>query len=157
MSEAGDASTTDTIEGGVLVGYDGSRAARAAVGFAARISARTGWTLHVLRAWTLTTAPRPASMTGGYVPPVEEFAEAALHQLQADRDTWELSEGVEVELHVAQGQSSSRLLKAAEGVEMLVVGSRGEGGFRGLRFGSTADQVVRNAPCPVLVVPCPKD
>jgi len=34
-----------------------------------------------------------------------------------------------------------------------VVGSRGAAGFRGLRFGSTADQVVRHAVCPVVVVP----
>jgi nucleotide-binding universal stress UspA family protein len=33
------------------------------------------------------------------------------------------------------------------------VGTRGAGGFRGLGFGSTADQVVRHAPCPVVVVP----
>ena len=37
--------------------------------------------------------------------------------------------------------------------EMLVVGARGAGGFKGLRFGSTATQVVRHSPVPVLVVP----
>lgn len=145
------------FEGGVLVGYDGSEAARKAVEFAARIAHRTNWKLHVLRAWTLTTAPRPASMTAGYVPPVEEFGAATLHQLETEREQWNLPEGVEVELHVAQGQSSAQLLKAAQSAEMLVVGARGAGGFRGLRFGSTADQVVRNAPCPVVVVPAPKD
>lgn len=147
----------NTFEGGVLVGYDGSQAARTAVEFAARIAHRTGWTLHVLRAWTMTTAPRPASMTAGYVPPVDEFGEATLQQLETDRQSWELPDGLDVQLHVAQGQSSARLLTAAEGAEMLVVGARGAGGFRGLRFGSTADQVVRNAPCPVVVVPPPKD
>ena len=53
------------------------------------------------------------------------------------------------------GAATRRLLEAAEHAELLVVGSRGAGGFRGLRFGSTADQVVRYAPCPVVVVPCP--
>lgn len=149
--------TDAQFDGGVLVGYDGSAPARAAVEFAGRIAHRTGWRLHVLRAWTLTTAPRPASMTAGYVPPVEEFGAATLHQLEAERESWGLPEGVDVELHVAQGQSSAQLLKAARSAEMLVVGARGAGGFRGLRFGSTADQVVRNAPCPVVVVPSPKD
>ena len=40
---------------------------------------------------------------------------------------------------------------------MLVVGARGRGGFRGLKFGSTADQAVRYSPVPVLVVPNRRD
>ena len=42
-----------------------------------------------------------------------------------------------------------------KGADMLVVGTRGAGGFAGLHFGSTADQVVRHARCPVVVVPAP--
>ncbi|WP_457209016.1 universal stress protein, partial [Nocardioides sp. P5_C9_2] len=58
-----------------------------------------------------------------------------------------------VELHAAHGQSSAKLLEAAAGAEILVVGRRGAGGFRGLLTGSTAEQVVRHAPGPVVVVP----
>ena len=58
-----------------------------------------------------------------------------------------------VQLHVVHGQSSAALLEAAAGAEIVVVGRRGAGGFRGLLSGSTADQVVRYAPCPVVVVP----
>ena len=46
-----------------------------------------------------------------------------------------------------------RSFREEYGAEMLVVGTRGEGGFRGLLFGSTADQVVRHAKRPVVVVP----
>ena len=48
---------------------------------------------------------------------------------------------------------SPALLHAAAGAHLLVVARRGAGGFRGLGFGSTADQVVRHSPCPVVVVP----
>ena len=60
-------------------------------------------------------------------------------------------------LHAAHGQSSAALLEAAVGAEMVVVGRRGAGGFRGLLSGSTADQVVRYSPIPVVVVPVGND
>lgn len=157
MEEQADDIDTATIQGGILVGYDSSPGARAAVEWAAEVAKLTGWTVHVLRSWGLTTAPRPASMTGGYVPPVNEFGEAVLEQLRAEQSTWNVPDGVRVELHAAQGQSSAKLLEHAADVDLLVVGARGAGGFRGLVFGSTADQVVRNSPVPVTVVPGPTD
>jgi nucleotide-binding universal stress UspA family protein len=107
----------------------------------------------VLRAWSLTNAPRPASMAPGYVPPEEDFQQAVLEQLSRDVHALHLPQDCTVELHAAHGQSSAKLLEAAVGAEILVVGRRGSGGFRGLLTGSTADQVVRHAPCPVVVVP----
>lgn len=157
MEEQAETTQTAAIKGGILVGYDSSPGARVAVEWAAKVAKRTGWTVHVLRSWSLTTAPRPASMTGGYVPPIKEFGEAVLEQLRAEQDSWAVPDGVHVELHVIQGQSSAKLLEHAADVDLLVVGARGAGGFRGLVFGSTADQVVRNSPVPVTVVPAPKD
>ncbi|QIX25215.1 universal stress protein [Nocardioides sp. JQ2195] len=157
MEEQADATGTSAIKGGILVGYDSSPGAKVAVDWALKVAELTGWTVHVLRSWGLTTAPRPASMTGGYVPPVKEFGDAVLEQLRSERETWTVPDGVRVELHTAQGQSSAKLLEHAADVDLLVVGARGAGGFRGLVFGSTADQVVRNSPVPVTVVPAPKD
>ena len=147
------AHTVVDCTGGVVVGHDGSDDAGIAVGYAARLAARLGLTLHVVRAWTLTNAPRPATMEPGYVPPPEDFEQAVLDELRKNVAALDLPEDCTVELHATRGQSTERLLEAAHGAEMLVVGARGGGGFRGLKFGSTADQAVRYSTVPVLVVP----
>ncbi len=145
------------IDGGILVGHDGSAASTQAVAWAAQHATRLGVPLQVLRAWSLTNAPRPASMEPGYVPPPEDFEAAVLAQLPQDIAELGLPAACEVRLHAVHGQSSAALLEAAAGAEIVVVGRRGAGGFRGLLSGSTADQVVRHAPCPVVVVPVERD
>lgn len=145
--------TTITIDGGILVGHDGSEASTKAVAWAARHAARLGVSLHVIRAWSFTNAPRPASMSAGYVPPEADFEAAVLEKLTQQVASMHLPQECDVRLYAVHGQSSDKLLEAAVGAELLVVGKRGAGGFRGLGFGSTADQVVRHAPCPAVVVP----
>lgn len=141
------------ITGGIVVGHDGSRAAGTVVRVAADLAHRLGVTLHVVRVWHLATAPRPDSMVGGYVPPVAEFEQAVIADLKADCTAAGLRDDVDLELYALRGQSAECLIKAAQKAEMLVIGVRGAGGFAGLRFGSTATQVVRHSPVPVLVVP----
>ncbi len=92
-------------------------------------------------------------MRTGYVPPEADFEAAVLEKLTKQVASMELPPECDVRLHAVHGQSSDKLLETAVGAELLVVGKRGAGGFRGLGFGSTADQVVRHAPCPVVVVP----
>ena len=140
-----------TVEGGLLVGHDGSAAASEAVRWAAGLAAELGEPLHVLRAWALLNAPEPASKVGGFIPPMADWEAAVKADLTADVEALGLSG--EVHLHVAHAQSSAALLHAAAGARMLVVGRRGAGGFRGLGFGSTADQVVRHSPVPAVVLP----
>lgn len=156
-ADSTDVATRAEIDGGVLVGHDGSPAADDAVEWAGGLAARLGVSMHVLRAWSLTNAPRPAAMTGGYIPPLDDFQQAVLDAVRADLAALELPEGLDVQVHAAHAKPSAALLEAAAGAELLVVASRGAGGFRGLGFGSTADQVVRHSPCPVVVVPQPKD
>jgi nucleotide-binding universal stress UspA family protein len=141
------------ISGGIVVGHDGSRAAGAVVRRAADLAKRLGVTLHVVRVWNLATAPRPDSMVGGYVPPFAEFEQAVVADLKADCASAGLAEDLDLELYALRGQTTECLVAAASHAEMLVVGARGAGGFKGLRFGSTATQVVRHSPVPVLVVP----
>lgn len=145
--------TTLTVDGGILVGHDGSTPSSDAVRWAARLAARLGCPLRVVRTWAISSAPRPATAAPGYVPPMTDFEAAVLDRLRSDIAALGLPDAVDVECYVLHGSAGRRLLEAAAGAEMLVVGSRGAGGFRGLLFGSTADQVVRHAQVPVVVVP----
>lgn len=141
------------ITGGIVVGHDGSRASGAVVRRAGDLAKRLGVTLHVIRVWNLATAPRPDSMVGGYVPPFAEFEQAVIADLKDDCAAAGLGDDVEIQLYALRGQATECLVAAASKAEMLVVGARGAGGFKGLRFGSTATQVVRHSSVPVLVVP----
>lgn len=62
------------------------------------------------------------------------------------------TEGIAIERVVMVGHTSQVLCDVAQGADLLVVGSRGYGGFRGLLVGSVTHQVVAHATCPVLVV-----
>ncbi|MBC2932202.1 universal stress protein [Nocardioides sp. zg-1228] len=141
------------ITGGIVVGHDGSRVGTTVVRRAADLARRLGVTLHVIRVWSVTTAPRPDSMVGGYVPPFAEFERAVIADLEDDCAAAGIPDDVDVQLYALRGQATERLVAAAADAEMLVVGTRGAGGFAGLRFGSTAAQVVRASRVPVLVVP----
>ncbi len=140
------------IEGGILVGHDGSKCAQEALGWAARLAARADMDLHVLRAWSMMTAPQPKTWSPGYVPPLEEYEKAVLDELSAHVAAAKLDPAVRVTPHAVHTSAAQAMIKAAEGADLLVVGARGRGGFAGLLLGSTSDQVVHHAPCPVTVI-----
>ncbi|MGY1605031.1 universal stress protein [Geodermatophilus sp. SYSU D00815] len=140
------------IDGGVLVGHDGSECAQGALRWAAGLAGRAGLVLHVVRAWQITTAPRPKSWAPGYVPPLGDFEQAVLDDLDACVAAAGIDPSVQVRTHVVHRSPAKALIQAAEGADLLVVGARGRGGFTGLLLGSTSDQLVHHAPCPVTVV-----
>lgn len=123
--------------GPVAVGADGSDGSRAAVAFAAEEA--------VLRAVPLLAvcalADAPGSL-GGTGPMQEAF----------DRDTarWE-KEYPELTIlrQVTFGQPRTALLDAASGAQLLVVGSRGRGGLKGMLLGSVSQAMLHHARCPV--------
>ncbi len=73
------------INGGMVVGHDGSTPSTKAVRWAARLADRLGTPLHLVRTWTLSSAPRPESASHGYVPSMAEFEQAVLDELEQDR------------------------------------------------------------------------
>ncbi|MGH3366978.1 MAG: universal stress protein [Nocardioidaceae bacterium] len=145
--------TAVDTRGGIIVGHDGSAHAEQALRWAADWAGRTGTPLHVVRTWTLSSAPRPATWEPGYVPPLKDFENAVQSALERDIEALSLPEGVPVTCYVLHGHPGRRLVEASAHADLLVVSTRGRGGFAGLVMGSTTDQVVRHAHCPVVVVP----
>ncbi|KQY54563.1 MULTISPECIES: universal stress protein [unclassified Nocardioides] len=141
-----------TPEGGVVVGDDGSRSAAAAITYAVGEAARRGCAVHVIRAWTFTSAIRPDDVPLGITPSMLELEEATLEAEKARVAGIVGDSAIEVHVHVACGPSAQALIKAAETADVLVVGSRGRGGFKSLVLGSVADQCIRHASGPVVVV-----
>lgn len=139
-------------QGGVVVGDDGSTCADIAVRLAALEAARRGIDLHVIRAWSFATSIRPSDVPAGIVPSMVELESATLaeEQSRVARLLGDLS-GVTVHVHVVHSEPAPALLTAADSADLLVVGSRGLGGFKRLLLGSIAEQCVRHAPCSVLV------
>lgn len=140
------------IQGGIVVGHDGSKYAQEALVWAGRLAARADIDLHVVRAWAMVNAPRPAGWTPGYVPPLPEWEKAVHDELTAHVRAAGLDPSVRWTCHVVHKPPAQGLMTAAEGANLLVLGARGRGGFRGLLLGSVSDQLVNHAPCPVTVV-----
>jgi nucleotide-binding universal stress UspA family protein len=69
---------------------------------------------------------------------------------QADSET---VAGVEIEQEISEGTAARVLIESARGAALLVVGSRGRGGFAGLLLGSVSQQCAQHPPCPVVILP----
>ncbi|MFP5348005.1 MAG: universal stress protein [Actinomycetes bacterium] len=139
------------VEGGVVVGHDGSQRADVALGAGVEQARLRGLPLHVVHAWKLSTALPETDAPFGTVPSWDECADAVRRSLEAALKRVDTA-GVEVHVHVVHGAAANTLLAASRSADLLVVGHRGAGGFAGIVIGSVAEQVARHAACSVLVV-----
>ncbi len=138
--------------GAVVVGHDGSRFSDRAVRTALTWADKAGHPVRIVRSWSLTSAPRPETMKAGYVPPLSDFADAVRRDLESDvAELVREHPDVEVTYETPHKTPAQALVDASQGAALLVVGTRGRGGFKGLLLGSVSDQVVRHASCPVLI------
>ena len=137
----------------ITIGHDGSVFADAALRRGLWLADKLGLPVRVVRAWTISNAPRPSTWTMGYVPPVEDFEAAVREQVTAQiapiLAEWP---DVAVDVKVAHGAAGRELIRASADSQLVVVGTRGLGGFAELLIGSVSDQVVEHAACDVLVV-----
>lgn len=141
------------IDGGVAVGVEDSASSLRALVAAAEEAVRRNTVLHIVRAWSMRTTPLPKDWPVGTVPSTEQYEEIV--RTFIDRvvtDTLGSDPGCEIRVHVVHSPSAQALLSASRGADLLVVGHRGRGGFSGLMLGAVAEQCVRHAACPVLVV-----
>jgi nucleotide-binding universal stress UspA family protein len=143
----------DLLTGALVVAVDDSKPALEALRFARGLAAGLGRPLAVVSVWNFVNSPQPAGQ--GDAPPSE-----AVWQAEAESRLAELldrQQGPDVELRpvVLHGNTTPVLLEVSRRAAHLVVGSRGRGGFAGMLLGSTSDNLVRHAACPVTVVRTP--
>jgi len=132
---------------GVVVGVDGSAVSELALGYAFEQASWRGAHLDVVHAWWTTV---PSGLTQGV-----RADQVTRHQLTLSEALVGWSEkfpDVEVRESLPMGPIVLTLTAAAENAELLVVGSRGRGGFRSLLLGSVSQGVLQHAACAVAVV-----
>lgn len=138
------------IEKVVTVGVDGSDQARYAVLLAAEQAERNGSTLRIL------CAVQPYTGSLAWMPaPVDRESLFAEIQTQLDAgEKWLQSHfpKLPIELNLIEGSAVEELVKATEVSELVVMGTRGRGGFAGMMLGSTTDGVRHHAKGPIMVV-----
>ena len=142
----------------IVVGVDGSEGSKRALEWAAREARLRGDPLEIVLAWLPSLSIYAGA--GWSVVDNEMFEgllESARERLERTCESVAPAlEGLEVESRVVEGQAAGTLMDAAAGADLLVVGTRGHGGFAGLLLGSVSAQCAHHSPCPVVIVPHPE-
>lgn len=128
----------------IVVGVDGSEVGDRALDWAAAQAGRTGAVLEIHTAWdqdyAFVTSDEVNETMGRLL---ERSVKRAI----------EVAPGVATSVMAHDGPPAAALIGASEGADLLVVGTRGLGGFKGLLLGSVSLQCAHHARCPVTVVP----
>jgi nucleotide-binding universal stress UspA family protein len=142
--------TAPTLTDTVAVAFDGSDSSHEALRWAADVASTRDLVLRVIAVWEGSDFPRAALFADDTVDPGDRAIEglrAAVAAVVPDLPA--KVEHVPVE---AKNKVVDHLLEAAEGASLLVVGSRGRGGFRGLLLGSVSQRCLESATVPVAVI-----
>ncbi len=157
MSSTAQASSTHKWEpragGHIAVGVDESDSSRAALAWAAAEARTRDIPIHVIFAWS-GIGVKIASETGWVEPVTTELEQRAAEKVIRTAVTEVLGDHPDVKLIELPmpGEGAQALIEASKDADMLVVGSRGDGGFDGLHLGSVSEKCVHHAHCPVVVV-----
>jgi nucleotide-binding universal stress UspA family protein len=137
----------------IVVGVDGSEHSKAALRWAFEEALLRGAELRVVHSWAVYPPLHPgSSVTASDWDELRVAAERSLREFVAE--TVPDRGGVEIATVALQTTETAArtLVGLAEGADLLVVGSRGFGGFKGLLLGSVSQQCVQHAQCPVVIV-----
>lgn len=143
------------MSGRVVAGVDGSDTAKKAVRWAAREAKLRGSKLELVSAWEIPVygfaydqgyAAMSEEMLKGLVENAEEYLAAAVTEARSE------ALEVEIETITVEGQAANVLVDVSRGADLLVIGSRGLGGFRELVLGSVSQQCAQHCTCPVVIV-----
>jgi nucleotide-binding universal stress UspA family protein len=139
--------------GRIVVGVDGSPSSKAALAWAARQAELTGASVEAVIAWHY-----PAMAGGVPFAPIgvmytADYADFAANVLNSSvSETVDPDGPVKVSSTVREGNAAQVLLDASDGADLLVVGSRGHGGFTEALLGSVSQACVHHARCPVVII-----
>lgn len=137
------------IKSRIVVGVDGSESSKNALRWAMRLAPILGAKIDAIVAWEY---PMALGMEGG-IPVRWEPDENAKLILKASLESvFDPTLPIGLTGSIRQGHPTAVLLDASKDAEMLIVGSRGLGGFSGLLLGSVSSACAEHATCPVLVV-----
>jgi nucleotide-binding universal stress UspA family protein len=141
---------------GILVGVDGSEHSRRALSWAMRQAAQEHVPLTVMTVHPNPARPATEIYWGVHAYPEDshnvEVAQRAVQEV-VDKVASEMGETApEVTVKAVTGDPAQELIKASNDADMLVVGSRGSGGFTQLLMGSVSSKVTHHAACPVVVI-----
>ena len=136
----------------IVVGVDGSEAAQDALRWAVAEAQARGARLAIVHAWQYPYfGPTPIAGMVVDLDDLEASARGVLEHAAAEVDLTGLAEPAELVL--VDRTAAIALVEAAKGADLLVVGTRGRGGFKGLLLGSVSQQLTHHAPCPIVIVP----
>lgn len=133
--------------GPVVVGVDGSPASEEAVKLAFDEASRRGAELVAVHAWYDLAAP--PSIAQHWLDRVESAEEVLAERLAGWRDQYP---DVTVRRRVVCDQPAKAMLEEARGAQLVIVGSHGRGGFKGMLLGSVSSEIAQSATVPVIVV-----
>ncbi|MCU7826488.1 universal stress protein [Kitasatospora sp. DSM 101779] len=144
--------TTDRQARAIVVGVDGSEQSRRALHWAVRQAELTGDTVRAVIAWEPPFTGWGADVPASGEKAMDDIASRVLAESVTKVAGAEPTVGIST--RVARGTPAQVLLSEAgeQDVVLLVVGSRGIGGFAGALLGSVGQHCAQHAPCPVLIV-----
>jgi nucleotide-binding universal stress UspA family protein len=136
----------------IVVGVDGSVASQEGLRWAARLAPTLGATIQAVGAWDFPYTD------GSFPIPDVDYRQMRIDAVaKSVREAFGDVPPAGLVVTIERGHPSRILEEAAAGAAMLIVGSRGHGGFVGLLLGSVSQHLAEHAPCPVLVVHLPPD
>lgn len=147
---------TETNSNGlIVVGVDSSEGAKAALRFALEEATLRQATLRVVHTWQfgyigVRGIEGLTPVVGADLGDLRHTAALALDAVMYEVTPH--SEGMVIERHVSEGAPATVLVDESRHADLLVVGSRGHGGFAGLLLGSVSQQCAQHAACPVVIV-----
>lgn len=140
---------------GIVVGLDGSAHAHHALDWAMREAAVRGEDLHVLTVNMAQSSPWTGHQltVPGEAQTLDHARTAVQQAVTETARKIGPAQPASVSIRVFSGSPAEALIEASHDADMVVIGSRGAGGFESLLLGSISHQVVHHATCPVVVVP----